>query len=578
MDRISTGINRQNPVSVAKEQSRRNSYDKLKEREDSSNVINELLSLTSYGVGKALGREDHELPDVKVFDNMLLEHEGGLYNTFDGLNLIVNDRIGGIVDLNNSFNKFVFGDTTDFGRGLSAAYKNRHDELLARTETRNRYIQRNMPELSAEQQGVRSGLLSALTVAELVPLAIASGGMAIPAGFGVQTLGQSYGDGLSKGLGNDEALLYASLHGLNDFATEVMPTKALVSFIGSGLKTGAGRKVASFAVKEMGTEQLATLNATLIDLSFNLDEEMKQAETISEQLSIMTERAYVTAIATVVGGGAQIAGAGLMSGAYEKFASDKTKQKIQAGKEQQAISDLVDLAKESKTKGRDKTVFKQFVNGVIGDKEAHIDAVQASLYIKSKTKEEISADPLLTEIKKQLDAEAGVTGEIIIPVADLTTDMIDSKEFEALRDSVTLSSETIGSINEDKVESTATLYMSKMLQQEAKKLDFVQQTKELTDYVSEQIQATARYDKKNAQILAQMVAANIGVMSNYEGVQGQTLIDAYTKMGLSMEGVVMDETTGQAIVLGGKAHTKAEIAKLDDRIEVLNVLNKCIKV
>ncbi len=296
------------------------------------------------------------------------------------------------------------GISQDFAAGfgiesdddLAQAKDEAVEGILVRLRESESIASKLQPEdLNLLEQGVRGGVESLANMAPGFGLMLLSGGSALPllTIIGVQSFGGSYADGRAKGLSQEKATWFATIDAAIEVGTELIPMKTLENFITGGVK-GLGKKALKFAIQEMGTEQLATLGQSLNQYVFGLDEQIENATTVEEIVQIQMQRQAVTAIATVVAGGAQISIATGITKTMGALQSTEEKKQREQVADQQSIDRLNDQSEKSKLKKRDKESFKQFVEKADGDDNTtlFIDASQVSLYMQEKTQEEIDAD------------------------------------------------------------------------------------------------------------------------------------------------------------------------------------------
>jgi hypothetical protein len=188
------------------------------------------------------------------------------------------------------------------------------------------------------------------------------------------------------GLDPEQASWFAGIDAAIEVGTEMLPTGTLETIL-TGKSTGLKKDAIKFLIREMGTEQLATLGQSINSYAFGLDEEMENAESVSEMTEIQLRRQAVTAIATVVAGGAQATAATSIRKTIEAVTSDAQKQENKGTVEQQKIDKINESSEASKLKARDSESFRQFVEEADGvnNTQVFIDGSQASLYLQTKT-------------------------------------------------------------------------------------------------------------------------------------------------------------------------------------------------
>jgi hypothetical protein len=490
---------------------------------------------------------------------------------FDGLNLYLNMMMSESERAGYAFREFAVGVPEEERGALRLKYgppqlprmdanRSLQDQIAGRTLENQALRPENMSQLTSD---ARDGITSFLN---MVPAMATGGGVAVLGGkalygmlgtMGLQVKGSSFASAINEGKSFDEASLYSNLKVILEVGTEAIPLKVLTDIFSGSIKSGATKKALEFLVKEIGSEQVAALGDTLIDNMFDLDEEMANATSASEMLDIQLRRQKTALVATIVSGGLQLGTAKGVSFIAESVASDEKKMNLKVAREQQTIGGLMQSAAESKLRGRSKPAFKQFINGVAGkDVAFHMDAVQASLYLAEVGE---SSDPAIALVREALDSgESQLTGEIVIPAEEFMAEAADSEHLETLQSISTLSSETLGSANKEKADSVSKLHMETVIAREAERSNFEEQTSEVVQKAKTMLVGTGRHNEKSAEALANLVAAYVGQTTGYADNAGQTMTEVFSGMGLNIEGIVKDETSGAEYVLPEKAFTQKQ--------------------
>jgi hypothetical protein len=403
-------------------------------------------------------------------------------------------------------------------------------------------------DLNLLEEGVRAGIESLANMAPGFGLMLASGGRAAPmlATIGVQTFGDSYGQGRAEGLTPQEAGWFASIDAAIEVGTEILPTGTLETIL-TGKSTGMTKSALKFLVQEMGTEQLATLGQSLNSFAFGLDEQMEQAETVGEMVDIQLRRQAVTAIATVVAGGAQAAAVTGIRKSVEALTQDEAKKETQGEIEQRKIDTLNEKSTESKLRERDKESFKQFVEEADGENNTHvfIDGAQTALYMQDKTPEEIAADPALKMLSEQAREASGTGGDVQVPVADFAAEIAGTEHYEALRDSMTMSAETMAPFRQDQAKQETETYVRNLMEEAQESASEYVEAQEIYTTVRDQLIDTGQVTPANSSIMAQVVPAWATAQARR---QGKTVQQVYQDAGLVIEG----PQTGEAARLAGE--------------------------
>lgn len=433
-----------------------------------------------------------------------------------------------------------FGITTD--EQLQEAKKESVDRFL--TELRELHEKRaelTPEDLNTLEQGVRAGIESLAIMAPGAALMVLSGGRAAPllTTMGIQTFGESYGEGRAEGLTPQEAAWFGGIDAAIEVGTELLPTKTLETII-TGSSKGLKKDALKFIVREMGTEQLATLGQSLNSYAFGLDEQMEQAETVAEMVQIQLQRQAVTAIATVVAGGAQIAAATGVRKSIEVLIQDENNKQNKSDIEQQKIDRLNEQSEKSKLRERDKESFKQFVEEADGENNTHvfIDGAQTALYLQDKTREEIEADPALKLLSEQAREASAQGNDVQIPVAEFAAEIAGTEHYAELRDSMTMSDETISPFRQEQATQETETYVRSLMEEAQESASEYVEAQEIYSTVRDQLIDTGQVTPANASIMAQIVPAWATAQARR---QGKTVQQIYQDSGLVIEGPLTGE-------------------------------------
>lgn len=419
---------------------------------------------------------------------------------------------------------------------LATAKAEASDRLIGEIVELQKERQALTPEdMNIVQEGVRAGVESLANMAPGIGLTILSGGRTAPllVTIGAQTFSGSYGEGRAEGLTVEEARWFASIDAAIEVGTELLPTKTLEKLI-TGKSKGLTKGALKFAVQEMGTEQLATLGQTLNSFMFGLDKELENAETAEEMINIQLRRQAVTAIATVVAGGAQIGAATAVNKTINKLTQTEQEQATQGDIEQRNIDKLSADAAKSKLRERDVESFKQFVREADGENNTHvfIDGVQTSLYLQSKTREEIEADPALKTLANAA-RESRATADVAVPVDDFMGDVAGTEAATELREHMTMSEETVSPFRQEQHEVETKAYVETLMEEAQENASEYVEAQEIYTTVRDQLIDTGAVNAANASIMAQVVPAWATAQA---ARSGKTVQQVYTDAGLVIEG------------------------------------------
>jgi len=448
-----------------------------------------------------------------------------------------------------------------FGINTDEELQQAREESVNSIITEIRGLQEKRKKLTPEdlnllEEGVRAGVESLANMAPGFGLMLLSGGRAAPllATIGTQTFVGSYAEGRADGLTPEQAAWFSTIDAAIEVGTELIPTKIIETII-TGKSKGLKKEAIKFIIHEMGTEQLATLGQSLNSYAFGLDKEMENAQSIEEMVQIQLRRQAITAIATVVAGGAQITAVTGVRKSIESLTQNETKKENKDDIEQNKINELNDLSEKSKLRERDKESFKQFVEEADGENNTtvFIDAAQTSLYLQNKTGDEIEADFALKLLNEQVREASELGVDIQIPVADFAADIAGTEHYAQLRDSMTMSAETNSSFRQDQVKKDTETYVKNLMDEAQENASQYVEAQEIYDTVREQLIDSGTVTSSNASIMAQIVPAWATAQATR---QGKTVQEVYQDSGLVVEG----PQTGEKARLEGEQVLSQEAA------------------
>ena len=389
-------------------------------------------------------------------------------------------------------------------------------------------------DLNVLEEGVRGGAQSLVAWAPGFAATLLSGGRAAPMllSAGAQTFAGSYAEGRSEGLSKDQSTFYATVDAGIEVLTELLPTKTLEGIFGGQFKGKITKGVLQFAVREMGTEQLATLGQSLNAYGHGLDEEMSNANSVSEMVDIQMRRQAVTAIATIVAGGAQAATFSGVAKTIEYMNTRNDNLETQGEKEQQFIDDINQMSTDSKLRERDAERFKQFIEKNDGDTgtQIHIDGVQLSLYLSQL---EVEDDAAISMLRKYSNEAAQLGVDVTIPVAEFATYIAGSDHFTNLREFMSLSSEVEAPFRQEQAKADTQRYMETLVAQAQENVSEYAEAQDIFENVRSQLIDSGAYSARNADAMAKLVPAWATVYARDNGI---TIQEAYDRSGLNIVG------------------------------------------
>lgn len=409
-------------------------------------------------------------------------------------------------------------------------------------------------ELNLAQQGLRAGAQSVMmNVPGIVAMAAGGGTGALLGIMSAQTSSMEYASARAEGLSPDEARLYATIQGVIEGTTEILPTTTLLKTLGideageqiikelGGEGTNSIAKgVAKFMVQEMGTEQIATVLQSINSAAFELDKELNNAT--PEQIpGIMAERMAVTAIATVVGGGSQIGAVAAANRAIQ-YATERNKaQETQTQRDTNTLVNLNNLSENSDLRRTSPERFSQFVaeNAKEGSDTVYIDGAQLSMYLtENQPQPGAKPDAALILLAEKAEEARQLGGDAAIPVQDFATIIAGTTHFEALLPSMTMTAEGIAPFRQQQESQEGQAYVRSLMSQAQENVSQYVEAQTIYETIKTQLIDTGMVSPANASVMAQIVPAWATVFAQKNGI---TVAEAYASSGLTIEGPMTGE-------------------------------------
>ena len=392
-----------------------------------------------------------------------------------------------------------------------------------------------MPEdLNIVEQGARSAVESLAVMAPGFFLSAATGGRAFPmlALAGSQTYVRDYAEAREAGLDEEEAVRFAATGAAIEVATELLPTRTLTDIIGGRVKGEVTKAVAKFAIREMATEQIATLGETARDLAFDMDEQLQKANSLGEVLAIQGERQLLTAISTVFAGGAQAGVASAVGVTVNKVQQLHEDRVAKGIVERETLEKINELAPESKLRGRDGESFAQFVINADDTTQVFIDSVQTRLYLR-ENHGKISTDPAL-QLLNELSTESASLGvDVAVRISEYTTVLAGTPHAKALVDFMTLTEDSVSAFRKEQEDAAAAEYVRTLIGEADEKTSQFIEAQEIFESVKSQLIDTGVVKPSAASKMAEIVPAWAATFAQR---QGKSIRQVYQDAGLTIEG------------------------------------------
>lgn len=294
--------------------------------------------------------------------------------------------------------------------------------------------ERWMPQAgNAFEAGVYSGFQSfGLNMLNL-PLAFIPGGQGAAAarmgpllwGMGLNTGGQAYGEARDQGMAVAPALAFGASQGVIEAGTEMIGMPALFSLLKPG-KLGA--KAVEYLFKDQLGEQAATVLQDLNEWAV-LPENTEKS--FAHYLRERPNAALQTAIATAVGGGAQVAtmkGIGMVVNRleYQQYRAHQAEQGAQL------LEVLTTFATASKLATRAPDSFEQFIAQTAEEGPVSHVFISADALMQSGVADQITA--VSPSVAAQAATAEATGGQIAIPVEEFAARIAPTEYAQGLLD------------------------------------------------------------------------------------------------------------------------------------------------
>lgn len=237
-------------------------------------------------------------------------------------------------------------------------------------------------DMSVLEEGIVTGVTMGLDIAPGAALSIASKGrvnITLPY-LTAKTGLESAASALEEGKDYETALAYGGIDAIIEAATERIPTRHLEKIFGEIGTDGMKSKLKSWLMKEAATEQVATAGQSLNAVLFEMDEELANAQSISEIAEIQGRRQLVTLIGTVVGGGgisATLTATDHLINRQNRARRKSMEQAWARASSEQAqvgLDQIFSLAQSSKTNERARQFYKDYVENTAPNQRIFISA------------------------------------------------------------------------------------------------------------------------------------------------------------------------------------------------------------
>lgn len=280
------------------------------------------------------------------------------------------------------------------------------------------------PELAfGWQRSIYSGLISTTQTAAFLP----AGGGAVLAGLTGVTTGEAYGRYRGRGASVEEAATGALAEGGIEYLTERLPIGFLFNNFG---RTGARRFIGGFAVREFGSEQVATHLQDAVDASI-ANPNMTWEQYWADRPQAALDTAVATGVMVLTLGGSGAIASRLQPQARE------AEQIVVAQDGQATLDGLMREAEQSEVRRLDPQSLAEFVNERAEGTPAeniYIPVEAIDTYFQSESAEPDFFEPYAAQIEEA----RRVGGDVVVPIGDAMARLAGTPAWEALREDVRL--------------------------------------------------------------------------------------------------------------------------------------------
>lgn len=255
--------------------------------------------------------------------------------------------------------------------------------------------------------------------------------------------------------------------------------------------------------------------------------------------SIVDDTAHSGAVGFTTGALLEFFAQTLLPGRRRRTAADSLVESQgtleQRGEAEQDILDgMHDLFSKSETRKRNIDAFMQFVRDSDGDSDTgthvFIDSAQASLYLQ-ENRDKVPNDLALQLLEEYVESASGA--DAAIPVEQFAAYFAGSEHFAALRDSMTLSAETIPPFRQEQARQETASFIDKLIAEQQENVSEYVESQEIFESVRQQLVDTGMVTPQNADVMAQLVPAYFTRFARENGI---SLQEAYQRSGLVIEG------------------------------------------
>lgn len=359
-------------------------------------------------------------PNAQGFTSALSDVVEGIGSEFVGFG----------ADLLNMY----FGVRLEGSNPLRQMTENRHAREKAMAEQSSAYAEGWRPETSnwiSEEinQGFESLPTSVLALATRDPK-IASSLM------GSATAGGEYVRAREAGLSLPEALAYGARQGVVEAITEHMPASKFLGDLAS--KSPFGKMLFNQLATEMPGEQVATILQSFDEwVTLNPD------KPLSEYVATLPDQMRQTFLATLGTVGAMTGGAALARGtvnvvskAQAARARGQMRNAVEAVETQAGaniMDGIMEDAEKSKIRQTDPEAFRQYLEGATAGTPVE------NVYIPGDAIRELMQDgyrdaPFWSDHADQIDEAIALGGDVVLPLADVATNLAGTPEWQVLRE------------------------------------------------------------------------------------------------------------------------------------------------
>ncbi len=205
--------------------------------------------------------------------------------------------------------------------------------------------------------------------------------------------------------------------------------------------------------------------------------------------------------------------------------ANRVKTETQSISEQEKIDQLNKLAKESKGVARNPDAIKEFIDqSALEDDVVYIPAAELQQYLQENDIDP-AEDPAFKGVADQIDEAVNLNGDVLMPVSDFVAHVAPGEHYDALRPHMRLSADTLTQTEDTQFQAEHEQFIDGLMKQASENVEVLQESQQIYETVKESLFATGRLTEQQAALSAQIIPAQMAVLSEKTGKSIQELYD-----------------------------------------------------